>query len=366
MKFDTATISFADKLDERGYLPCTLLITRIGNHQGIDDDGNVVEIMRHPDELFKEESLETLKNCPITNEHPVDHEGNPVFLDSSNTGDYQIGYTGEQLRIVNNSDIECNGVLTNKWAIQEALGQKRGVSTGFKAKTCEKPGSYSDENGNTWAYERFYQDIKYNHVCITTMPRIVGMGLKFDSSGIFIKEALKMVKKLIDGETFEVPEGLSLKLDSLLARPEKSKLDEALGQIAALELARKDLSEKLKKAESDLESASCPKKIDSIVNERMSLIQEISAHMPEDFKYDGLSNDEIKLGFLKTVHPEVETEGKSPEFLKGMYSMVRALSDKSLKTDSALGNQLITDPNTAQSSSAAKAFENIKNLNKGG
>ncbi len=90
-RHDLVEIS-APKLDQNGYLVADAFPTRTGVFKYVKADGTITRELRAPEEVFRPESLESLKHRPIIDEHP---ETGPA--DASNTGRLSVGHVGEQV-----------------------------------------------------------------------------------------------------------------------------------------------------------------------------------------------------------------------------------------------------------------------------
>jgi len=70
-----------------GYLRGEAIVSRAGVFKYRNVDGSIRGELRHPDDVFNNDSLSTLKMIPITIDHP------PEFVNASNAHKYQVGYT---------------------------------------------------------------------------------------------------------------------------------------------------------------------------------------------------------------------------------------------------------------------------------
>ena len=64
LRFDAAKAS-KTKINDNGYLETDAIITRTGVFVYKNADGSTNRELRHPDDVFKADSLETLKMIPI-------------------------------------------------------------------------------------------------------------------------------------------------------------------------------------------------------------------------------------------------------------------------------------------------------------
>lgn len=158
-RFDLGEIHSIEKTPQ-GFLKVPGFATRTGVFTYIDRNGSVRRELRHPDDVFDPESLATLKNAPVTLEHP------PVMLTPDNVKQYMKGYTTDRVE-VNRDLVETDLIIAVDDAIK-AVEQDgmRELSSGYMADLEQKPGVY---NGNE--YDVRQRNIKYNHVAIVKKGR---------------------------------------------------------------------------------------------------------------------------------------------------------------------------------------------------
>ena len=73
IRFDSIKLPKMIKTKE-GYLRGEAVVSRAGVFKYRNVDGSVRGELRHPDNIFKIDSLETLKMIPITNDHPPEDD----------------------------------------------------------------------------------------------------------------------------------------------------------------------------------------------------------------------------------------------------------------------------------------------------
>jgi len=89
-RYDVAPIDKYE-LTPEGYLRAWSTIARTGVQNYTDADGSIRREYRPKDEVASPESLASFASKVITFEHP------PSLLDSDNTKNYQIGFTGSEV-----------------------------------------------------------------------------------------------------------------------------------------------------------------------------------------------------------------------------------------------------------------------------
>lgn len=142
-----------------GYLRGEVVVSRAGVFKYKNADGSIRGELRHPDDIFKQESLNTLKMIPITNNHP------PEFVDASNAHKYQVGYTGEHYDVLNDKVI-VSITVTHQDAIDAIMAGKLELSMGYDVDLKEEQGTYKQEK-----YDFRQLSPKYNHLAIVEKGR---------------------------------------------------------------------------------------------------------------------------------------------------------------------------------------------------
>lgn len=148
------------KLDKNGYLRSQAYVTRIGVFKYVRDDGKIVKELRHPDDVFKKDSIDTLKSIPVTLDHP------DTLVDSENSQYLQKGWTGDAVNIKDNRYLETAINVTTKDAIEEISEGKYEISCGYVCDLKDEQGVYDGEK-----YDCRQTKIDYNHVAIVKSGR---------------------------------------------------------------------------------------------------------------------------------------------------------------------------------------------------
>lgn len=141
-----------------GFLKGRAVVTNTGIFPYLVD-GKIENRLRTPEEVFKYESLESLKNVPLTDDHP------PVALDSENIKTYQIGHLGSDIR-VSQYYVSADIIITDADTIEKVKNGKVALSCGY----------FSDIepiSGRKWGgeYDSMQTNIRYNHVSIVDVGR---------------------------------------------------------------------------------------------------------------------------------------------------------------------------------------------------
>lgn len=294
------------ELTEEGYLRGDAYVTRTGIMK-YSDFGTTSNRFRSPEEVFAPESLETLKNIPITIEHPNE------LLDVNNATWHSVGHLGENIRI----DEASGRVLVNYLIIDpEAIKliqdrEKVEVSMGY---TCEIVESVGDWKGNPYDSEQ--KSIRYNHMALTSVGR-AGSGVKIVTDS---KE--KQVKKVtINNVQYDAVPEVANEIDRLNVELEgaknaveakKSQMDSVNGQVEALNTKLAEMEAKVSQ-----------EAIATMVKAQMDSLNAIRKDFPA-VQCDSVDPIEMKKACILSVQQDANLDGKSEAYLDGMLEILKA------------------------------------------
>ena len=331
------------KTDE-GFLRVQMRATRVGVFKYLRKDGTIARELRHPDDVFAPESLETLRGKPITLLHPSSIPNGLVT--SKNIGQVSVGLTGDNVEVSENSFIDTAGTITNERGVQEvekriALKQDQEVSCGYKCDMLEESGFFNGE-----AYDRRQINIKYNHVALVPRGRAGNnckLRLDEDEAILYDKhielEDPNMETIKIDGLEFEVSEKCAkafAKMEAKIEAKHDADIVKATAKVEAKLDAKKDELIEVKKDSAKMEAKADgladenktlkeaqenkmdANELDSLVEERTSIC-ETATKLVKDFKKDGLSNQEIKKQVITAISPDIKLDEKSEDYIDARF-----------------------------------------------
>lgn len=161
-RFDKFRID-TTRRDQNGYLEAKASVTRAGVFVYRHPNGTVTRELRHPDEVFRPDSLASLRNRPITFGHPSVGK-----LNSKNTRQYSVGSAvGEVQR--NNMLVDTTLQITDEDTITRMETEDspyREVSAGYETEIVRKDGVWNGE-----PYDHVQRNIVYNHIAIVPKGR---------------------------------------------------------------------------------------------------------------------------------------------------------------------------------------------------
>lgn len=314
LRFDRNPLPKVSKTKE-GYIKGMAIVTRTGIFKYVDNQGNIRLELRHPDDILEAESLESLKQIPITVEHPT------VLVDSTNAKNLSVGLTGETVK-VDGENIKTTVTITALDGINAVDNGKEELSLGYTLDLEEEEGVY---NGQPYTHRQ--KNIRYNHLAIVERGRAgANARLNFDSfeCGMIVDENIthereNMVKINIDNVDVEVEEAVKKAFDSLNARFDaetKAKSD--------IQKEIDSLKAKLDEKEEELKSAK-EMNSDSAISEKAKARVELIAKAGKVVNIDGLydlSDREIKLSVIKSRYDNLDLTDKSDDYVSARFDAI--------------------------------------------
>jgi len=338
-RYDVAPIDKFEVTPE-GYLRAWATIARTGVQMYTDADGSIRREYRPEGEVASPESLASFAGKAITLEHP------PVLLDSANTKDYQIGFSGTEV-VYDDGFVRAVMTITDKDAIERIMrGDAKEVSAGYRVNYDATPG-VTDSGEN---YDGIQKEISGNHIAVVRRGR-AGPQVKLhldrldaaDPSLISHIEDPSMTAKVnFDGAEFEVTESVALAVtkeredakksyedmkkmyDGMLSEASKMKEEmdamekEMKGKCDSAEGRADALEQELEAAKAALEAAK-QVNVDSLVEERIALIDKARTSLDSAFDFAGKTAREIMEASIKTVRGDADLSERSDDYVTAMF-----------------------------------------------
>jgi hypothetical protein len=159
--------------DENGYGRFEATPTRVGVLEYKCDDGTIIRELRHPDDVFSPESMETLSLVPVT----LEHRGG--FVKPETSSEQTKGTTGENITI-EGDHLKCTIAVYDREALDSiAEDDMFELSAGYRCETVPEKGVYG---GKPYDFRQI--NIRYNHVTATKEGRAGNScRLRLDSKG---------------------------------------------------------------------------------------------------------------------------------------------------------------------------------------
>jgi len=371
-RYDVAPIDRYEVTPE-GYLRAWATLARTGVQMYTDADGSIRREYRPESEVASPESLASFAGKAITLEHPS------VLLDSANTKDYQIGFSGTEV-VYDNGFVRAVMTITDKDAIESIMrGDAKEVSAGYRVNYDATPG-VTDSGEN---YDGIQKEINGNHIAVVRRGRAgpqVRLHLdRLDAANPYlinsIEEPSMTAKVNFDGAEFDVSESVALaitkeradatlsyedmkkKYDGMMNEASKMKEEmdamenEMKGKCDSAEGRADALAQELETAKADLEAAK-QVNVDSLVEERIALIDKARTSLDSAFDFAGKTAREIMEASIKAVRGDADLSERSDDYVMAMFDTL----SESARSDSTGTNQLrqavasIASPSSAPAS----------------
>ncbi len=302
LRFDFNGSSGEFKRTPQGFLRVNARLTKVG----VFKYGGGREY-RSEEEVFRADSLASLKGAPVTDLHPSE-KGPTGLLDSANALDHIIGITEGVER--DGRYLKGSLLIFHEGAIKAIeSGARKEISLGYKCRLEPTPGSINGES-----YDSVQRDIIVNHVAIG--PRGWGRAgadcsIRTDSQA-YAKGKIKMTETVrLDG----VDVALSPETIINLFTERQRQVQELVGRLDAMGLEL----EKERVAKAELED---PKRLEAKVQSRLKIVEQCRAILGNDFSPDDKSDEELKLEAIKHFYPELDIADKDQGYLDGMFEAI--------------------------------------------
>lgn len=155
VRFDIASGEIGERRKTpQGGLIARANFTRTGVFKYTQPDGTIRRELRHPDEVFAKESLDTLAHAPLT----IDH---PDRVTPDNYREVTYGHAGHAPHRAGKF-VQGDLLVQDADAIKKAdTGKLQELSCGYECQLDPTPGEYEGE-----PYDAVQRNIRYNHVAL--------------------------------------------------------------------------------------------------------------------------------------------------------------------------------------------------------
>jgi uncharacterized protein len=329
-RFDQGNVKGEAVLTDEGYIRAHAVVTRTGILKYLNSDGTIRSELRHPDDVWLADSIQTMELIPITNGHPSEK-----LVTAENAKRLAIGYTGETIK-KDGDFILSNLVITDKSGVEAVTTHnKRGLSLGYTVDLEMQPGTYKGEK-----YDARQRNIRYNHLAIVDKAR-AGDEAKIvldeldaeeilSEEDVMTKKTIKIDGKeiMLDESTADYIERLEDDLKNLTeekARVEReivmieAKLEKALGENDSLKDKMGNMVDKEAGVKISLDSA----EFKNALTNRIKLYKLAENHLKTDQnKLDSLSDLEIKKLIINQCRKSINLDGKSEIYIDAMFDTI--------------------------------------------
>lgn len=358
------------ELTPEGYLKGRGIITNVGVFTYRLSDGTIRRELRTPEEVFHPDSRESLKQKPVTDNHP------PAAIDvnAENIKKFSRGGTGSET-FNDPYALATDIIITDKDLVKKAQEKEMdSFSAGYKRDFDPTPGVWCGQE-----YDGVQRNIRYNHVAVVPTGRAGDLAkiiLDSNEEELYIQSAaVGSDNNIIIEDIQKMSENLNLKkvvLDSIEYQAEKPVVDKMNDYKKRLDIAEKSLDKKdvdvgtMKKeldtknkeleklmAERDglkdkIDNLEKDKKdaadIDKLVDEKLNLLK-----MAKDAgieKTDDLTNTDIKKEIICKMSKSTKVEDlkeKSEDYINARYDAACEIVQDSINKDAQNKQSLYGD-----------------------
>lgn len=348
--FHTVQMDKAERTPQ-GFLKMPAYLTRTGVFKYMNKDGTVSRQLRHPEDVFKPESIETLRGVPFTNEHPKG------LVEPSNLKKNVVGWVGDAIEI---DSIYLKGIVTvaDAEAIDDVESGKKEVSCGYTADVIEEKGFYNGEE-----YNCRQTNIVYNHVSLVKKGRAgSNVKLHLDSDqmqmideqtnpskedsvakiklGDIDYEVSAEVADAFNSEMKKKNEAMDALNKKMADMMPKAEMDKMAAKCDSLEAEVKDL--KLKKDSAEINQEEIAKQVKA----RVALISQAQKFVKAETKLDEMTDLEIKKAAITEKRPALKLDGKSEDYVNAAYELLLDESAEDKKNQEKLNEKTKTTTTT--------------------
>jgi len=301
-----------------GYLKGRACVTQIGVFPYFMSDGTIIHELRCPEEVFKKESVDSLKLLPLSNDHP------DFKVTSENVRQIQVGNLGSE-PFGDNVYLTVDMIIQDETAIQDVTAGKRELSCGYSAEIDPTPGVWGGV-----AYDAIQRNIVYNHVAIVNKARAGDSArIRLDAAGNAVINSEEIVK---EDNAMADPIDVNVKVDASevqsLIKAEKdradglqSKFDALTTEKVTIEAERDTLKDSLEKAEvkiKELEATKMDEKVIEAAVARRVKILDAATKAGVEVLADMKEADIQKAVVLK-IFPKANFDGKDQVYLDARF-----------------------------------------------
>ena len=337
-RYDRGAVRGDATLTDEGYIRANAVVTRTGIFLYNNADGSLRRELRHPDDVWDEDSIASMELIPVTNNHPEEK-----IVNAKNVKRLAIGYTGETIK-KDGDYILANVVITDQDGVDWVKNQgRKELSLGYTVDLHPENGSY---NGEPYDYRQ--KNIRYNHLAIVNQARAGGearIALDSQDTVEILTEVEQMAKRkikideeevMVEPQTADYVDRLMTDLKNL--EDEKKRVDDEIKMIRdkleRTEAERDSYKERMDNPKEKDGATTSEAKMDSVsfhkaVNERVKVLKfaEETLEKSKRSNLDSMSDLDIKKAVIGQCRKSISLDGKSPAYIEAMFDTI--LDDKS-------------------------------------
>ncbi len=306
-----------------GFLRDAPVVTKVGIFEYRNPDQSIRREFRPPDEVFREDSLQSLMGKPITLRHP-----SSGTVTGENARQLAVGTVLSPGR-ADGDFVRADLVIHDAATVRSG---KRGLSCGYNLDLDMTPGEY-----NGMRYDCIQRNIRYNHLAVVDSGRAgVEARLNLDGDQIIDEEEDKPMPKirLDNGIEYDAAPEVVVAYEKL--RQDNTTLNNTLTEtkrsLDTTEAERDTLKARVDghAVELDKVRKDADEKIGERVKARVALLDTAKKFNVD--KADGLTDRQVKEAVIKAVRGDdkLDLSGKSDDYVNAAFDMAAADGTKRL------------------------------------
>lgn len=196
------------------------------------------------------------------------------------------------------------------------------LSAGYRVDYDPTPGEFRGQR-----YDGVQRNIRYNHVALLPpgtgrAGRECALRLDSDSAILETEKESQMETIRIDGKDYKVgSQELAEKLASMSAAA--ASLAAANARADKAEGERDALKTRADKAEEALVTANDPKRLDSLINERVALQTKAARVLGVEYKCDGKSPRDVMIDVIRADDKSFDAKDRTDAYVEGRFDSVK-------------------------------------------
>jgi hypothetical protein len=311
-RFDRAN-TYKLKLREDGTLAGHGVVSRCGVFP-YRRNGKIIRELRHPDDVFEQASLDSLKLKSVTLDHP-----SSGFLRADADNSSRVGVVGETITR-DGEFVVASLAITSADVIRKLYGKERAdISPGYVCDVVEESGVYNGQQ-----YDARQKNIRYNHLSLPDTGRQgKEVGIRVDGAednNIAFEVMMKKVR--CDGVDFELEDQAA----DLIVK-EQTKTQQMSNDLAKLQGRFDAIDAELKSLQSSQVD------VDKVIDERLSLREKLNKLLPEGYSVKGKSAHAIRCDALSSHDKTLDLSSASEAYVEGRLDAVLAMGSQTPVVD---------------------------------
>jgi uncharacterized protein len=294
-------------------------VARVGVLVYAQADGTTRRELVTPEVLFEPESIESLRDAPLT-------IGHPAMVDPSNWAQHSVGHLPSAR--ADGKVLAAELVAQRKDAVDGINSRNLAeTSCGYTCKLDCTPGTWQGQ-----PYDAIQTERRYNHVGLGPKGWARAgseASLRLDGSdatasieldGPLDQEGPQM-KFRFDGKEYDTAEA-ALEVATLRVDAQASDLAKAKAEVDKAQARADSATADLTKVQADLVAANDPKRLDAAINARVALVVDASKVLGTEIKLDGKTAREIRELVIAKAKPSIKLDGRSDDYCEALFDDV--------------------------------------------